>query len=147
MVPTSALPQLSVFVSHIEKMKFLPDFAMYVSGFCWIPEYSLGCHPTVLKKVPLTLCCVTVKSIRTSQEVADTKMIFLPQMDKVGFCRGASEQNINSCLKWSKRVQMGPKGSQVVKKNLFEPLWTTLTFLVQYGPKGTKMVDLSVFDH
>ena len=29
--------------------------------------------------------------------------------------RGASEQNINSCLKWSKRVQMGPKGSQMIK--------------------------------
>ena len=41
---------------------------------------------------------------------------FLSQMDKVGFCRGASEQNINSCLKWSKRVQMFP----------FEPFWTTL---------------------
>merc|ERR1712016_98861 len=36
---------------------------------------------------------------------------FLPQMDKVGVGRGASEQNINSCLKQSKRVQMGPKGS------------------------------------
>ena len=32
-----------------------------------------------------------------------TKMIFLPQMDKVGVGRGASEQNINSCLKWSKK--------------------------------------------
>ena len=45
-----------------------------------------------------------------------TKMIFLPQMDKIGFCRGASEQNINSCLKWSKRFQMCPKGSQMFKK-------------------------------
>ena len=44
-----------------------------------------------------------------------TKMIFLPQMDKIGFCRGVSEQNINSCLKWSKRVQMGPKRSLMVK--------------------------------
>ena len=44
-----------------------------------------------------------------------TTNIFLPQMDKVGFCSGASEQKINSCLKWSKRVQMGPKGSQRVK--------------------------------
>ena len=25
-----------------------------------------------------------------------TKMIFLPQMDKIGFCRGASEQNIRA---------------------------------------------------
>ena len=39
-------------------------------------------------------------------------MIFLPQMDEVGFGTGASEQNINSCLKWSKGVQMGPKGCQ-----------------------------------
>ena len=31
-------------------------------------------------------------------------LIFLPQMDNIGFCRGASEQNINSCLKLSKRV-------------------------------------------
>ena len=44
-----------------------------------------------------------------------TKMIFLPQMDKVGVGRGASEQNINSCLKRSKRVQMGPKGFLMVK--------------------------------
>ena len=40
---------------------------------------------------------------------------FLPRMDKVGFCRGASEQNINSCLKLSKMVQMGPKGFHMVK--------------------------------
>ena len=40
---------------------------------------------------------------------------FLPQMDKVGVGRGASEQNINSCLKRSKRVQMGPKGFLMVK--------------------------------
>ena len=44
-----------------------------------------------------------------------TKMIFLPKMDKAGFGRGAWEQKINSCLKWSKRVQMGPKGSLIVK--------------------------------
>ena len=40
---------------------------------------------------------------------------FLSQMDKIGFCRGASEQNINSCLKQSKKVQMGPKGFLMVK--------------------------------
>ena len=28
---------------------------------------------------------------------------------------GASEQKINFCLKWSKRVQRGPKGSQMIK--------------------------------
>ena len=44
-----------------------------------------------------------------------TKMNFLSQMDKVGFGGGASEQKIIFCLKWSKRVQMGPKGSQMVK--------------------------------
>ena len=37
------------------------------------------------------------------------KMNFLPQMDKVGFGGGASEQKVNFCLKWSKRVQMDPK--------------------------------------
>ena len=36
---------------------------------------------------------------------------FLPQMDKVGFGGDATEQKINFCLKWSKRVQMGQKGS------------------------------------
>ena len=40
---------------------------------------------------------------------------FLPHMDKVGVGRGASEQNINSCLKRSKRVHMGPKGFLMVK--------------------------------
>ena len=35
-------------------------------------------------------------------------------MDKAGFGRGAWEQKINSFLKWSKRVQMGPKGSKMV---------------------------------
>ena len=43
--------------------------------------------------------------------------------------RVASEQNINSCLKWSKRVQMGPKGSQMFKKpkvDHFGPFWTLL---------------------
>ena len=40
---------------------------------------------------------------------------FLPEMDKVGVGRGALEQNINSCLKRSKRVQMGPKGFLMVK--------------------------------
>ena len=36
-----------------------------------------------------------------------TKMIFLPQMDKVGFDRGASEQNINYFFEM---VQKGPDG-------------------------------------
>jgi hypothetical protein len=44
-----------------------------------------------------------------------TKINFWPQMDKVGFGGGASEQKINFCLKWSKRVQGGPKGSQMIK--------------------------------
>ena len=34
-----------------------------------------------------------------------TKMNFLPPMDKVGFGRGASGQKINLCLKWFKGVQ------------------------------------------
>ena len=60
---------------------------------------------------------------------------------------GASEQKINFCLKWSKRVQMGPKGSQMVKNTLvdhFGPFWTlldhfgtmtSLTCLANFGPK------------
>ena len=62
-----------------------------------------------------------------------TKSNFLPQVDKVGFGGGASEQKIIFCWKWSKGVQMGPKGSQMVKKTIglailvpFGPFWTTL---------------------
>ena len=40
------------------------------------------------------------------------KTNLLAQKDKVG---GAFEQKIIFCLKWSKRVQTGPKGSQMVK--------------------------------
>ena len=39
------------------------------------------------------------------------KTDFLPKMDKVGFGRGASEQNINSCLKRSKGPRWAQKGS------------------------------------
>ena len=35
------------------------------------------------------------------------KMIFLPQIDKIGFCRGASEQNINSCFVHARTYQGG----------------------------------------
>ena len=58
-----------------------------------------------------------------------TKMNFLPRMDKVRFGGGASEQKITFCLKWSKRVQIGPKGSQIVKNtsvDYFGPFWTLL---------------------
>ena len=44
-----------------------------------------------------------------------TEINFMPQMDKVGFGGGALEQRINFCLKWSKMVQIGPEGSQIVK--------------------------------
>ena len=43
------------------------------------------------------------------------KTNLLAQKDKVGFHGGAFEQKIIFCLKWSKRVQTGPKGSQMVK--------------------------------
>ena len=33
---------------------------------------------------------------------------------------------IDFCLKWSKSVQMGPKESQIVQKNLGLPFWTLL---------------------
>ena len=39
-----------------------------------------------------------------------TKINLLPHKDKVGFGGGAFEQKIIFCLKWSIRVQMGPKG-------------------------------------
>ena len=44
-----------------------------------------------------------------------TTMNFLPQMDKVGLGGDASEQKVKFCLKWSKGVRMGQKGSQMVK--------------------------------
>ena len=43
-------------------------------------------------------------------------------------------QQIDFCLKWSKSVQMGPKGSQIVKNILvyhFGPFWTLLD---PFGP-------------
>ena len=58
-----------------------------------------------------------------------TTMIFLPQMDKVGFGGGAPEQKVNFCLKWPKRVQTGPKGSWMVKNTWVDhhgPFWTLL---------------------
>ena len=39
-------------------------------------------------------------------EPFQTKINFLPKMDKVGFGGGASEQKINFFLKWSKRVNI-----------------------------------------
>ena len=57
------------------------------------------------------------------------KTNLLPQKDKVGFHGGAFEQKIIFCLKWSKRVQTGPKESQTVKNNYvdhFRPFWATL---------------------
>ena len=44
-----------------------------------------------------------------------TKIKLLPHKDKKMFGRGAFEQKIIFCLKCSKRVQTGPKGSQMVK--------------------------------
>ena len=81
-----------------------------------------------------------------------TKINLLPQMNKVRFSWGASEQIINFCLKQTKMVPMGPKlqrGSNWSKTLrltvlvLFEPFWITLErwqachvwpFLVQNGP-------------
>ena len=57
---------------------------------------------------------------------------FVAQKDKEGFGDSAFEQKIIFRLKWSKRVQTGPKGSQMVKKsrltisNPFGPISTTL---------------------
>ena len=60
----------------------------------------------------------TERTVQTGSSQADMKFVandFFARNGQVGFGRGASEQNINSCLKWSKRVQMSPKGSQMVK--------------------------------
>ena len=44
-----------------------------------------------------------------------TTIKLLPHKDKVRFYRGAFEPKKSFfCLKWSKRVQTGPKGSQMV---------------------------------
>ena len=51
----------------------------------------------------------------------------MPQMDKVGFGGGASKQKINFCLKWSKGVQMGPKGPQMVKNTWVGDSFVTLS--------------------
>ena len=42
-----------------------------------------------------------------------TKINLLPHKDKEGFGRGAFEQQIIFCLKWSKRVQTGLKGTHL----------------------------------
>ena len=58
-----------------------------------------------------------------------TKINLLRHKDKERFGRGAFEQKIIFCLKWSKRVQTGPKGSQMVKNILVDPfgaVWTPL---------------------
>ena len=57
------------------------------------------------------------------------KFNLLPHKDKVGFGGGAFEPKIIFCSKWSKRVQTGPNGSQMVKNiyvDHFGSLWTTL---------------------
>ena len=53
-----------------------------------------------------------------------TKINFSPQMDKEGFGGGATGKKINLCLKWSKEVLMGQKGSQMVKN----------TWIDRFGP-------------
>ena len=47
------------------------------------------------------------------------------------FGRGAFEQKIIFCLKWSKRVQMGPKGVPNGQKHLDLPFRTILDL---FGP-------------
>ena len=64
-------------------------------------------------------------------------------MDKVGLDGGDSDQKINFCLKWSKGVQMGPKGFQMVKNTWFDHLGPFSTLLNHFdnpaifGPKWT----------
>ena len=59
--------------------------------------------------------CLKYPQYASHLEKSYANMNFLPKMDKVEFGGGASEQKINFCLKWPKMVQMGPKGSQMVK--------------------------------
>ena len=55
-----------------------------------------------------------------------TKINLLPKKDNVGFGGGAVEQKIIFRLKWSRRLQTGPDGSQMVKIIYFGPFWTPL---------------------
>ena len=48
-----------------------------------------------------------------------TKIIFLPQMDNVGFCRGASEQNINYCLNLGSVVPLAMFSLNLAQKFTF----------------------------
>ena len=57
--------------------------------------------------------------------ILDKNDFFAPNEQSRG-CRGASEHNINSCLKRSKRVKMGPKGFLMVKNTLFGPFWSKM---------------------
>ena len=55
-----------------------------------------------------------------------TKMIFLPQMDKERFGRGAWEQKINSCLKGSRWAQNGTSSFKIdiLRKNtIYDTSW------------------------
>ena len=53
-----------------------------------------------------------------------TKINFSPQKHKVLLGQSSLEQKIKFCLKWSKRVQMSPKMSQMVKNMLYWPFGT-----------------------
>ena len=44
-----------------------------------------------------------------------TEINLLPNEDRVGFGGGAFKQKIIFRSKWSKRVQTGPRGSQMIK--------------------------------
>ena len=60
---------------------------------------------------PRTFCIflvITLGKVTPTAWKVNVKKFWQVQ-NKVGFCRGASEQNIISCLKWSKWAQKGPK--------------------------------------
>ena len=59
-----------------------------------------------------------------------TKINFSPQKHKVLLGQSSLEQKIKFCLKWSKRVQMSPKMSQMVKNMLYWPFGTLLDHIV-----------------
>ena len=81
--------------------------------------------------------------------ILDKNDFFAPNGQSSGWQRCFGAKNINSCLKRSKRVQMGPKGSLMVKNTYvdhFGPFrtlldhfgtLTSLPCLASFGPKWT----------
>ena len=76
------------------------------------PIYVSGCHSLS------ELRCVNLTDVTLTDE-DKTKIDFSPQKHKVLPGQSNLEQKIKFCLKWSKRVQISPKMSQMVKNVLY----------------------------